>query len=192
MSMIIQSKMYYPQHVFTPNHQSLSAAKTGGGSPTYAIVITNGAGSTGVNAWRFSATVVNQLWVQFHVPTSYKLDSDMTPHLHWMPVDGNAGDIRLQLEVTGANVGSVFPNTVLLHKTETVPGTAIQHSDLNFNTLTGTGFEFGRTMLARIARLGNDGADTYAGTIYLLGIGPITELDSAGSDGTSDSSKGVQ
>lgn len=182
--MLASSKLYFAQSVIDDIHNPLVSAKAGGGTPTWATVATDGAGSTGVNAWRFSATVVNQLWFSSFIPHGYKLDSNIDPHVHWMPFDGNAGDIVLELERSGANIGGVYGNTTIDTITIAAPGTTLENTLDDFAEVTGTGFQMGRTTLCRIARLGNDGDDTYGSTIYITQVDwhIIKDTDGSGTD----------
>lgn len=186
--MLSRSKLLLSQNVYDDVPGLLLSSKSGAGAPTFATVATDGAGSTGVILPRFSATIVNQLWLGIPLPHGYKIASDIDPHVHYMTNDANLGDIVFEFEYVGVNEGGILGNTTV--NTLSVaggsapvaaPGVALQHQLEDFAEIDGSACEMGCIFPCRFARLGNDAEDTYGGTIWALQVDFHIIKDSVGS-----------
>lgn len=76
----------------------------------------NGAGSTGVYAYGFDDTDEEEVFFHVQMPHAWKEGTTIRPHMHWFTLaNGGVGDIvEWGLEYTIANIGDVFPDTVII------------------------------------------------------------------------------
>ncbi len=119
------------------------------------------------------------------MPHSYKLGTNITPHVHWTPTDTNTGNVRWSLEYTWQQRGAVFGASTTIHIIDAASGTAWDHLlRANFAAIDGSGISLVSSMLVcRLFRNSADGGDTYASDAALLEIDFHYEIDTVGSRG---------
>lgn len=154
--------------------------------PTWTKVKDNGAASVGVQLPVFANAVLaseNQVYFQVQLPHAWKEGSNIRPHVHWQPVDGNAGAVRWGLEYTMANINEVFPNTTIIYGTSDAFTGA---EDTQFLTSLGeidmTGMRISCMINCRLFRNSSHTEDTYASGAGFLEIDFHHQIDSLGSD----------
>lgn len=98
-------------------------------------------------------------------------DSTVYPHVHWAPTTADAGNVVWQLEITCANVNSVFPATSVVECTaDPADGTAWTHQIAGCGTGV-TGCSGISSILAfRVFRDPAHASDTYEADAALLGV----------------------
>jgi hypothetical protein len=163
----------------------LNTAKPGATKvPGFAQWRDNGSGSTGVFAYHFDPTSVEEVFFDAQLPHSYKQGSELRPHLHYvLPTAPGAGDtLKFGLEYTWSNVNGLAPTTSFLYATETFAG------DEDANTQYIASFtpaisESTMKVSAMIScRLFRDaGNDTYASDAAVLEFDFHYQVDSLGS-----------
>lgn len=160
-----------------------TALKTGQiNDPDFAQVRDNGSGSTGVFAWRFDDSQEEELFFAVQLPHKYKLGSNLKPHIHWMPLSTDTGDVVWGIEYTLAEYGSAFGVTSLVTVTDAGDGTAYKHQIASLADIDGSDIDVMSTMLlCRIYRDADNAADTYSGDAALLEFDIHYEIDQAGS-----------
>ena len=166
----------------------LLSAKLGGiTDPNLAKVKDDGAGSVGVYAYHFDKAKDEELFFFVELPHSVKIASQVSPHVHWSPIDGNAGEVIFELEFTAADVNGTFGNTTVITVLGECNGVAYKNQLVAFADQTG-GYP-SRSYLCRIARLGTDVADTYDNDVIIYFADFHFEMDTLGTRTSSPTDK---
>lgn len=113
----------------------LDAVPGGGLSPNWAQFRDDGAGSVGVYAWHFQKIGSPDVAFSLQMPHGYKRGTNINPHLHVAPVDGNAGKIKFGLEYTCADVDTAFGITTTVYVEVDAAGVAYQHQLMDFGEI---------------------------------------------------------
>ncbi len=138
----------------------------------------------------FKATGTDALYFVVQLPHSWKEGTTIYPHIHWIPqADGaaSANGVVWELEYTWANNGETFPATTKLTASTISPAlsgnlVAKRHYITPLGSgITATGKQISSMLVCRIARLGDNGSDTFAGTAGVLEIDFHYQLDTFGS-----------
>ena len=116
----------------------------------------------------FSASQVNNVFFVAQLPHGRKDGSPIDPHIHWVPSNANAGNVRFQHTYSWANVHGVFPAETTLLATAATQSTADQHLITDFGMVQGKDKTLSSMLLCSLSRLGNDAADTYGAVIYII------------------------
>jgi hypothetical protein len=127
-----------------------------------------------------TGAVVQQADSSLELLHDWKEDTDITPHIHWIPSDATAGNVKLSLGFRWWNRGDVMPTETVL--TSTV-ATGVQHQSKisTFGPIAGAGKTIGSRFVFRIFRDPADAADTYTGHAIALDFGLHYQKDTAGS-----------
>ena len=160
---------------------SLAQGRTPANSPTFAKVTDDGAGSTGVFAWHFSPTQVNEVHVNKEFSHDVKLNGFFDIHIHWCPTTTGAGNVRLEVEYITVALDGTIGNTITVQVTAPASGTAYHMEMTEMVTLSASSRGISDQVFMRVARLGNDAADTYAGDVVISTVGIHYEIDTIGS-----------
>jgi len=133
------------------------------------------------------------LYFSVQMPHSWKEGTNIFPHIHWTPMTtgttGNNG-VYWELEYVWANNGETFPSsTTVISGTSTVPAlsgdlVAKRHYITPLGTAEGmdaTGKTISSMIICRIARRGNNAADTYSGNAGAMEFDFHYQLDTYGS-----------
>jgi hypothetical protein len=160
------------------------SVKLGASAPDLAAFL--GAGNLLVLRFDGGATT-EQVYFTVQLPHSYKEGSNITPHVHWSAVDGNAGNVHWQLEYTWQNIDGTFPAVTTITATDATSGTAWDHQKAAFSAITGTGKTISSMLVCRLFRDPTDGADTYGSDAAFLEFDFHFELDTVGSRTINDS-----
>lgn len=165
------------------------------GGPTWTKITDDDAGSTGVYGWGFGASGDENLFFAKQITHDWTRGTDLEPHIHYCPGTAASGNVVWELEYTLAPIGQPFPNSTLLqvtadaHRLAVNAGAALDHAlvgwDPDISPPTDL-LEAGVSgiIIGRIARLGSDAADTYAGTVIGLSVDFHYQLDGLGSGST--------
>ncbi|GAG63096.1 unnamed protein product, partial [marine sediment metagenome] len=106
----------------------LNTGKVAGGNvPTFEQI-----GSSGVYAYNFDDD--DEMWFATQMPHSYKLESDIYPHMHWSPETdvSPADNVGLGLECSWSNIGSLINGTAVYTR-EASTGINAQYDHLIHN-----------------------------------------------------------
>lgn len=139
-----------------------------------------GAGGLMVNGFDGNATS-EQVFFTCQLPHSYKQGSDIEPHVHWGPVNANAGNVKWFLEYSWANIDGTFPAITTISIVDAASGTAWDHQVAPFSTITGTGKMISSMLVCRLYRNPGDGDDTYGSDAGFLEFDFHFEKDTIGS-----------
>lgn len=161
---------------------ALEAVKlTGSKSPSYERVLNDSAESTGVYAYKFSGTTVNEVFFSAQLPHDYKQGSDIYPHVHFLPVDGNSGNVEFQLEYTWANYTDDFGATNTKTGYEATGERTNQHLICSLESIAGTNKTISSVLLCRLYRDPESANDSYGSAVFVLEVDFHYQRDSLGS-----------
>jgi len=144
--------------------------------------------SQGVFLWMFSPTTEQELYFTVQIPHSYKVGTDIYPHVHWTTATGTPSgtDVVWGLEYSIVTIGSNFPNTSTLTANSVIasigtPSGTGQHLITAFSPISGTNLTISTVLICRVYRAATDGNDTFANETGILGIDFHYERDTEGS-----------
>ena len=145
-----------------------AATGPGVGTPGFAKVRDDGAGSTGVFAYLFDSTIEEELFLTFHVDHDYKVGSAWYPHVHWMPTTTNTGTVRWGIEWTYAprtTSPTSFGTTQFTYIEQAATGTAYDHliAEVSDPGITLANCQPDTVIIARVFRDATHANDTYTG-----------------------------
>ena len=148
---------------------SINSAKVSGANvPAWTLI------RDGLYAYSFTATVLKEVWLNFHIGHDYAPQTDLYPHIHYVPLsDEIEGVIRWGFEFSYADRAGTFPasSTVYIEETiaansqydhivsEVTDANALSYKDFE------PGFETDGVLLCRVFRDGAHANDTYAGAV---------------------------
>lgn len=120
---------------------------------------------TGVDAYRFSATATNELWLSpIHLDHTVRPNSPLYIHIHWSTAGTNTGVVRWGVEYTIAKGHNqeAFPATSTIYLEQAASGTAYQHMivEMTENQAISTSVEPDSLLLMRVFRDGGHANDT--------------------------------
>lgn len=104
------------------------------------------------------------------------------PHVHWSPVNANAGNVKWFLEYTWANVNGTFAEPVTLPIVQASDQVAWKHQIVSFAPIVGTGKTISSILMCRLYRNSADDEDTYGSNAVILQCDFHYLLDSLGSE----------
>jgi len=155
-------------------------------APAQAI---NGAGANAPDwsstyvGWLFDDVVDETVQLALQMPHNWKQGSTIYPHIHWMPMNTNSGNVVWEMNYKWTNVGEV-EGTSFTTDTVTVAagGTARMHKISAFSAIDGTGMTLSSMFSVQLSRLGSDGSDTFNTDTLLKEFDIHYEIDGFGSE----------
>lgn len=140
---------------------------TGANSPAWSSFV------SGIYAYEFSASVMKECWIVFHVPHSYAPGSDLYLHTHWSTTGTDTGVVRWGFEYTyakGYNQGadSVFPSSQTVYIEQAGSGVARRHMIAETLPVTIPGLEVDSLILVRVFRDAAHVNDTQTSAAFLF------------------------
>ena len=139
----------------------LSSGKTAGSNvPTWSTF------RNGINAFAFSATGTDEIWVTFHVKHDYAEGTNVYPHVHWGTITTATGTVRWGFEYTVAkgHQQEAFPATTTVYVEDTISSNdqyGHRVAEVSDNDAFDA-FEADTLILMRIFRDGSHANDTFA------------------------------
>jgi hypothetical protein len=172
-----------PDVVWEDLRVSLETAKPGATKvPGFEKVRDDGAGSTGVYAYHFDDSTIEEVFFEVQLPHAYKQYSPISPHIHWLPKGTGTGVVRWGLEYSFTNIGEVFPTTSIIYAENAGSGSAYMHQIGEFSTILCPDKKISSVMLCRLFRDASHGNDTYTGDAVGLTFDIHIQLDTNGSE----------
>lgn len=144
----------------------LSAGKgVGANAPTWSAF------RSGINAYAFSASAMNEVWINIHITHDYKAGTKVYPHIHWSTTGTNTGVVRWGIEYTIAkgHGQQAWPVTTTVYLEQAFSGTAYTHmitETSEANALPGDDLEPDTLVLMRVFRDAAHGNDTQTSTAF--------------------------
>lgn len=131
---------------------------------------------------RFNGNATSeQVFFTVQMPHGYKEGSDIIPHVHWGPVNGDAGNVRWNLEYSWTNFDTVFPNGTIIAVVDAADGTAWKNQVADFPPISGSGKTLSSMLVCRLFRDPTDGDDTYGSDAGFLEFDFHFQSDTIGS-----------
>jgi len=126
------------------------------------------------------AATLNECWSGDEILHGYVEGTDIHLHIHWMPIDTNAGNVKWSIEYTWQNVGDVgSPATTSV--VAAAGGVAWKHQFAEFPAISGAGKTINGQFSFRLFRDPSDAQDTYNSAAALLSVGLHYQVDRIGS-----------
>lgn len=136
--------------------------------PDWAKVTDDGAGSDGVYCYKFSPTITETLFMQAQISHSWKLGTNLRPHVHWFGDTADTGNVTWEMEYTVIPFGSTIGTTTVMTVTQAVDAVN-KHQVAAFAEIDMSGINsVSAIILFRLAR--RQDLDTYthdAGLLYV-------------------------
>jgi hypothetical protein len=137
---------------------------SGANNPSWATV------RNGLNAYIFSATVMQEAWVNFHIPHSYTPGTNIFLHTHWVNPGTNTGVVRWGFEYSFAKGfgQEIFPATTTVY-VEQAPTGQYYHMVAEISAgILSTALEVDGILMVRVFRDAANAADTCTDAVALL------------------------
>ena len=131
--------------------------------------------SGAANMWGYSwsATVLQQVQLDYHVDHDIKLGSVLYPHVHFRPLTNAAGVVRWGFEYSvskGHGQTAGFPSTTTVYVNFNIPanslGTHFVAEVATANAIPSTNIEPDSVIHMRVFRDAANAADTYTGAVW--------------------------
>ena len=130
----------------------------------------------------FDGTSTDTIFFVAQMPHTYKEASDIKAHVHWVPEDNTAGNVKWQFTYSWVGAGAAFPSETTVTKIGATPEVTDQHTITNIVDITAIDDGTSSMILCSLARLGSDPQDTYdAKDVYLLEVDFHFQKDTLGS-----------
>ena len=131
----------------------------------------------------FSGTASNTIYFQCQLPHGYKENTDIEFHIHYIPEDAVAGNVRWEFAYKWGNIGETFGDTTTAQTILATPEQSNWHTLGNITTITQSGKKISSILLCALTRTGGDVDDTYnAKDIYLASADFHIQVNTLGSD----------
>jgi hypothetical protein len=116
----------------------------------------------GINAYQFSATVMNECWLTFHINHDYAPGTPVYLHVHWSSPGTSTGNVvwGFEYSIAKGHQQMAFPTSTTVTVTQASPG-QYYHNVAEISTGIGSGqLEPDSLILVRVYRDASNGADT--------------------------------
>lgn len=138
----------------------------GAADPTFSVF------QGGIRAFEFSATVLKEVYLIYHVPHDYVLGTDVYFHVHWANAAAvpNTGDVIWGFEYSYAKGydQEAFPASTTVTVTQACPATQYQHNIAETTAVTIAGMEPDGVIMCRVYRDAAAAGDTCTDSAFLL------------------------
>lgn len=142
----------------------------------------------GILAYGFDADADSTEALHFvaQMPHGWKIGTNISAHIHWMPSTTNEGNVLWKMKYRAAGIDSVFTAVDSFYLVDAGDGTAWKHQIFSLGNISSDSIGGGVSgiIIGSIARVGEDGTDTYTGSAYGLEIDFHYQIDAPGSPET--------
>lgn len=133
--------------------------------------------SGGLKTYLFDKGIDQEVHMAVQLPHTWKEASNITPHVHWAPIDTNTGTVRWGLEYSWANIDGTFGAPSTIYAEDAGDGTAWKHQVQDFAALDATGKTISSMIVCRLFRDADHANDTYDNDAALLACDFHYEID---------------
>lgn len=140
------------------------AQGTGANNPAWTVF------RNGIYDWAFSATIMKEVWIVFHIDHDYSPGTDIYFHTHWSTTGTNTGTCRWGFEYTVAkgHQQSAFGATTTVYVEQAATGTQYYHMIAETAAVSSSEFEVDALILVRIFRDAAHANDTLTDVAHLI------------------------
>ena len=124
---------------------------------------------------------LEQVSIVVEMNHNWKEGTIIKPHVHWYPVNGNAGNVKWNMEYAWVEMDSVVPASTTISVIQAAGGVAWQERFASLPDIDGSGFTIGSQLHIRLYRDPVDGDDTYGSDAALATFGLHVQVDTLGS-----------
>lgn len=152
---------------------AISTAKLLGNSdPSFTKITDNGSGSTGIYAQSFSGTQLNEIFIQFKIPTNHVPGTDVNVYIYIYPSAAGDGDVVFDCEKVIVSPGSGMGDSSVEQVTLPIPADSekVGVKCLLF-TISGATNIAGNGVGLRLARRADLPEDTHDTAIWVTRVG---------------------
>ncbi len=140
---------------------------SGVNNPTWATFL------SGISAYSFSASTMNEAWINIHINHDYKPGTNVYLHTHWSTTGTNTGTCRWGFEYTVAKGHNQqnFPATTTVYAEQAAQGTAYRHmiTEISLgNSIPSTNIEPDSIIMVRVFRDAAHVNDTLTDASFLI------------------------
>ncbi len=153
---------------------------TRGGASAPDLIAFGPSGGLMANSFDGGSTT-EEVYFEIQMPHAWKTGSTIKPHIHWAPVNANAGNVKWVLEYSWQNMNGAYGVPVTISVTDAAAGTAWQHQLAAFPDISGEGKNISSILVCRLYRDPGDTADTYGADAALISFDIHYEVDTLGS-----------
>ena len=137
-----------------------------------------------VSQLAFASNVDQEVFFSVQLPHSWKLGSNIEPHVHWSPSTTDAGNVTWALEYAVSDIGGDLTPSTTLTITDAASGTALEHqlADMDFidmSAYTSSG-DVSTMLVCRLYR-DVDNGDDYGADAFFHEFDIHYEIDTVGS-----------
>lgn len=133
-------------------------------------------------ALSFAPNAINSVAIIAQMPHSWKIGSDIHPHIHWHPTTADVGNVVWELQYKWTNVNAIEDtNWTTIYLIEACDGVANKYQVASFPVISGSGKTLSSIIKIKISRIGTDGTDTYPVAALFDEFDIHYQLDTAGS-----------
>ena len=161
-----------------------SASVAGVSDPPFQQLLDDGAGSVGIFTYVFEPKALQaqeqEIFFIYHVPNGYAEGTDIIMHLHWSPMDDQAGEVVWGVESEWTNFNDTFTDTFFGTVVSPTAEIAKRHQENDFPDLVGTGKTPHSIIACRLFRNSSNVLDTYPGNAAFLSLTIQTLNDKLG------------
>jgi len=116
------------------------------------------------------------------MPHSWKLESAIVPHVHWMPTSTNTGAVLWRLEYKWVNINGTTPGAwSTVDVLASADGVVGKHFISRFPEISGAGKGMSSLLSMKLSRIGGNASDTYTADALLKEFDIHYEIDTIGS-----------
>jgi len=129
-----------------------------------------------VAAFEDQAVNYQSVYWTWQLPHEWEMGTHIVPHIHTVPEDGGAGDVRWEFTYSIAKKDATFPLESTIHITQVMPEVADQHTYFELATISGVELgtnpeDISTMLLCSLSRRSDQIEDTYEGkSVYLLEV----------------------
>lgn len=133
--------------------------------------------SGGLKTYLFDKSIDQEVHMAVQLPHTWKEASNITPHVHWAPIDTNTGTVRWGLEYSWSNMDGTFGAPTTIYAEDAGDGTAWKHQVTDFAALDATDMTISSMLVCRLFRDADHANDTYDADAALLECDFHYEID---------------
>jgi hypothetical protein len=132
--------------------------------------------------YSFDAAARETLLIIAQMPHSWKMGSDIVPHVHWQPLSDATGKVYWEMAYKWTNINGVeAAGWATVNILSLAAGATGTHQIASFGNVSGADKTLSSIISIKLARVGNAATDTHASEALLKEFDIHYEIDTLGS-----------